>query len=558
VRQVFVFPLASVLASLLCGTSSVFAKPLDHSTSSSLTPEALNRLAVQSLQEGQCAIPSWLEQQDESVDVATQRFQLAVALNACLSQKLPAFLTDAQKRLLSELGNEINALVGQVDGLTAAIASLEATRFSPTTRLRGMTRWYLGGLNYSGNQIGPGNTYLAGNPNGKSRLLPLQNAVTMTYDLQLNLDTSFSGQDLLRTRLRAGNGAFSGLRGNLVTPMVRIDGVSPFCSVSKQLQNDCKNNLLSLDKIFYKTPIGSTGLTFTIGPRLTQKDMLGLWPSLYGNSERILSAFDYAGAVGAYSDVKGSGVGLNWKQPGRKREYWVLSAVYVAAGADNGNPNSGGLLNSTSRGAATFQWGYVGRNWALAGVYTYNQAGARQDEIITPLSAETWPANQPGLNGSVNAFGLSGYWDPTSGSDWIPAISLGWGFNQNNYKLTGSNAASSLLSAQSQSWMAGLEWRDLLDQGNSLGVSIGQPKFLTQFVNSAGQSGAFDSSWLFEAWYKIQVTDAIALTPAIFWLPRPRGQLTQAGTAWNDATLPTSSAATLSVFGVILKTTLRF
>jgi hypothetical protein len=547
-----------LFSGLVSSAQPLLAQPLEDLGRQALPLSTLRTLAFKVLEDSQCEIPFGLKGYEPSADLSTQRFEIANALNTCLRQSPTIPITDARQRLQSELGEELNVLRSRVDLFSASISNLEATRFSPTTRLRGMARWYLGGLDYTGNQIGPGNTYLAGNPSGRPQLLPLQNAVTMSYDLQLNLDTSFTGKDLLRTRLRAGDGALSGLRGNLVTPMVRIDGVSPFCAPSKQLQGNCRNNLVLLDKLFYKTPVGSSGLTLTLGPRLTQKDMLGLWPSMYGSSERILSAFDYAGAVGAYSDVKGAGIGLNWKQPGRKRQYWVLSAVYAAARADIASPNDGGLLNATSRGAATVQLGYVGRNWVVAGVYTYNQAGARQDEIITPLAGETWPSNQPGLKGSVNAFGISGYWDPTTRSDWYPAISVGWGLNQNHYSLTGTNAASPRLSVQTQSWMLSLEWRDLFDKGNGLGLAVGQPKYVTQFVNSNGESGAFDSSWLFEAWYKIQVTDAIALTPAIFWLPRPRGQLTQAGTSWSDAALPTSSGATLRVLGLILKATIRF
>jgi len=487
---------------------------------------------------------------------SASRFAVAAALYACL-ERTAATPTDQQRRLEQELAFELQTIAARIGSLERRVQQLEATQFSPTTRLRGLTRWYVGGLDYYGNQIGPGNTYRAGRPFRTPQTLPLQNAITFTYDLQLNLDTSFTGKDLLRTRLRAGDGAFSGLRGNLVTPMVRLDGVSPFCSVSNQLRGNCRNNILLLDKIFYRTPLGS-GFTLTVGPRLTQKDMLGLWPALYGSSERILSAFDYAGAVGAYSDVKGAGFGLNWRQPGRKRNYWVVSAVYAAADADKGDPSEGGLFTDASRGAATLQLGYVGNNWAVAGVYTYNQAGARQDEIITPLSAQTWPNDSQGLNGTVNAFGLSGYWDPTTSADWLPAISLGWGFNQNLYNLSGPYAASPFLAAQSQSWMLGLEWKDVLDDGNNLGLAVGQPKFLTSFTNNNGQSGAFDSSWHLEAWYKIQVTDSLALTPAVFWLPRPRGQLTQAATAWTDPTLPTSSGATLGVVGAVIKATFRF
>lgn len=516
----------------------------------SLTGPLLEQLAQQVLEGRGCAAPE--QAQGVSPSIA-RRYTLAVALRSCLERTAGA-PTDHQRRLEAELSEELSLLPKRSDALDQRIAALEATRFAPTTRLRGLARWYLGGLGYYGNQIGPGNTY---RPGGQAQPLPLQDAITLTYDLQFNVDTSFNSKDLLRVRLRAGDGAFSGLRGNMVTPMVRLDGVSPFCSVRNQLRGDCRNDRVQIDKLFYRTPLGS-GLTLTVGPLLTQKDMLGLWPSRYGSSERIVSAFDYAGAVGAYSDVKGAGLGIHWRQPGRKRQYWVISAVYAARHAANGDPAKGGLLSDATEGSATLQLGYVGRNWSVAGVYTYNQAGARQDEIITPLAAQTWPAWRAGLNGSVNAFGLSGYWDPTTPVDWLPAISLGWGFNQNVYNVSGPNAASPMLAVQSQSWMVGLEWKDVLDDGNNLGLAVGQPKFLTSFVNNNGQSGAFDSSWLLEAWYKVQLTDALALTPAIFWLPRPRGQLTQAGTAWSDALLPTGAGATLGVFGMVLKATFRF
>lgn len=516
-----------------------------------LPSTTLEAMARQLLDEQGCPGLSTLLAPAQSSDTSASRFAVAAALKACLDRtEGPA--TDLQRRLVQELGEEITALQARDQSLQRNLEQLQAEQFSPTTRLRAQSRWYIGGLDYYGNQIGPGNTYLLGQPGRRPGVrLKLPEAITFVYDLQLNFDTSFSGRDLLRTRLRSGNGAYSGFRGNTVTPMTRLDGVSPFCSLPNQQDGQCRNNVVLLDKLFYRTPIGA-GFTLTFGPRITQKDMLGLWPSMYGSSERILSLFDYAGAVGAYSDVKGSGLGLNWRQPGRKTNQWVASAVLVSA-----RGSSGKLLSDDGRGAATLQLGYVGANWAIAGTYTYNQAGARQDEIITPLSGQTWPSLSPGLGGTVNAFGLSGYIDPI-GSGWWPALSIGWGLNQNNYSYTGAYAASPLLEAQSQSWMVGMEWQDVLDKGNNLGLAFGQPKFLTRFRNSLGESGAYDASWAVEAWYKIQISDNFSLTPAVFWLPRPRGQLTQSNTAWDDSTLPTSMGATLGVIGFVVKATFRF
>jgi hypothetical protein len=102
-------------------------------------------------------------------------------------------VSDLQRRLVQELTPEMERLQGEAGLLEQAVADLQASRFAPTTRLRALSRWYLGGLSYSGNQIGPGNTY---RPGGQEKPLPLPDHINLVYDLQLNFDTSFHGQDL--------------------------------------------------------------------------------------------------------------------------------------------------------------------------------------------------------------------------------------------------------------------------------------------------------------------------------------------------------------------------
>jgi hypothetical protein len=38
-----------------------------------------------------------------------------------------------------------------------------------------------------------------------------------------------------------------------------------------------------------------------------------------------------------------------------------------------------------------------------------------------------------------------------------------------------------------------------------------------------------DGGLMMEAWYKLQITDAISVAPALFWLSRPLGLETPAG-----------------------------
>lgn len=66
--------------------------------------------------------------------------------------------------------------------------------------------------------------------------------------------------------------------------------------------------------------------------------------------------------------------------------------------------------------------------------------------------------------------------------------------------------------------MVGLQWSDVLAEGNSFGMGVGQPAFATATRNgAASESGV----WAWEWWYQWQVTDAISVTPAIFVLNNP-------------------------------------
>jgi hypothetical protein len=56
--------------------------------------------------------------------------------------------------------------------------------------------------------------------------------------------------------------------------------------------------------------------------------------------------------------------------------------------------------------------------------------------------------------------------------------------------------------------MAGLQWKDVFQKGNSAGFAVGQPPF---------NSGNDSETWLWEVFYKYQVTDNISITPAIFY-----------------------------------------
>ena len=441
-------------------------------------------------------------------------------------------MTDELKKLMAEFEKELAILKGRVDGLEAKVGVLEAQQFSTTTKLKGYAAMTLGGVGYSSNNYPAAQAKL---PNGGA----LPNALSFNYDVRLDFDTSFTGNDLLRTRLRAGNFGKSAFSG----------AVTGLTSLETAFQENNTNtvggspNVVEINRLFYQFPIGS-GFTATFGGRVRQDDMLAMWPSVYP-SDTVLDFFTYAGAPGAYSLTLGAGAGLWWEQDG-----FSISTNYVSANGGNGNPNQattattagGGIGNTRSQSNFTTQVGYAGNNWGAAVVYNYSQ-NTFSPIVTTGLSTSIAGA---ALNSSNN-LGLSAYWQPSE-SGWVPSISAGWGIG--TVSLLGTNGAGTAAGNLTYaSWSVGLQWDDVLMKGNDFGMGFGQPTMLTR---QTGTATTQDGNWAWEWWYKFQVTDNISVTPALFYLSRPMGQSTPA-TASNS-----TAGGYFSAFGALLKTTFRF
>ena len=425
---------------------------------------------------------------------AMTRYEAAALLNACLDRVSET--TDELKRLMAEFKTELAVLRGRVDNLEVRVDTLEATQFSTTTKLRGETTWVLGGLSYGGKNSSNYN---------------LSEATSFNYDVKLNFDTSFTGKDLLRTQLRAGNFANSGF-GAQPTPLTQL---------SAGFQENASGNeadTVAINRLFYKFPIGDN-FTAVAGPKVSQEDALPVWPSAY-TAEKILNIFQYAGAPGTYNKNLGAGGGLRYRNNG-----WTVGGAYIAANGDQGNSADGGLLNGNSAASGTVQLAYTGKNWNLTGAYNYSNynvvnAGTSFENAILPNGF---------TGGQTNSFSLAGYWQPLQ-TGWVPSVSAGWGYNSIGYQ-TGGNAAS-------QSWYTGLVWQDAFRKGNALGIATGQPTFVTN-LNS---KNANDGQYAFEAYYKVQVSDNISVTPSVFYLSAPRGEADK----------------NLDTFGALVQTTFRF
>ncbi|NDG23498.1 MAG: porin [Synechococcaceae bacterium WBB_10_009] len=502
---------------------------------------------------------------------AMTRWEAAALLNACLDRITE--VTDELKRLMKEFEKELAVLKGRVDSLEAKVGELEATQFSTTTKLKGIATFVLGANSFSGTNSG---SQFNGTPNTAAYNRAQYGATTFNYDLKLNFDTSFTGKDLLRTSLRAGN--FFGANG--VANNAYGAGLSFLEAATNQYAGPGGSNVVVANRLFYNFPVGDE-LSLTAGAlvRMDDAGMLGLWPSVYP-ADTVLDNFTYAGAPGAYNTGFGLGSGAGFVYSPKFAKGLTISQNYVSANAYSGNtgtPNpsgtnsGGGVWTGGASSTAVSQIGYVGEktpliggSYGLAFAYAYSQNMPLT--IGTPLAYSYSNIGSGGT--SSNNYGLSGYWKPEK-AGLVPSFSWGFGgstFNTGVLYNSSTNQSNSVKGITTASWMIGLQWDDAFIKGNALGMGVGQAPFVTQAGSNAantprsntcaagqgGCSGAYDSNYMWEWWYKFQVTDNISITPAIYYISNYDGQLGQV----NQST--GSTTASDNLFGGLIKTTFKF
>ncbi|EHA59079.1 S-layer domain-containing protein, partial [Synechococcus sp. WH 8016] len=297
---------------------------------------------------------------------AMTRYEAAALLNACLDRVTE--VTDELKRLMKEFEKELAILKGRVDGLEARVGELEATQFSTTTKLKGVATFVIGANSFGGN---------AEQVDGQKRAdaaAAQSGAVSFNYDLQITLDTSFTGKDLFRTMLRAGNFGNSAFGG---------DGYVGLDALEIAFEEPSGADSLGVERIYYQFPIGA-GFTATVGAYVQQDDMLAVWPSAYP-ADTVLDFFTYAGAPATYNSALGAGGGLWWQS-----NDFIISANYLSTNGAFSNPGNasdglfddtcgagtGGLATDCAGSNGTVQIAYAPENWGLAAAYNYTSKNA--------------------------------------------------------------------------------------------------------------------------------------------------------------------------------------
>jgi hypothetical protein len=452
---------------------------------------------------------------------AMTRFEAAALLNACLDRVTEK--TDELQKLLDEFDKELTILTARVDGLESKVGKLQAQQFSTTTKLKGEASMILGGI--------PGYSYTSSGT--KSRY----GNTTFNYDVRLNFDTSYTGQDLLRTRLRSGN--FSKYPFGTSSTPFKLDKAESY------------GDTVYVDRLYYTFPVDKNNTTkLTIGALVRNTEMAWL-PTAYKSD--VLDVFTTIGTSGVYNKATGQGVGLQWKQNVPKgKGGWVANANYVVSGkcdanfgpttecttsqnGQSGGSSSYGIFNSKSGLNMLAQLGYKANNWGAAFGYRYGTSGTAMRDGNGP-AGNTLQTSQ-----YSNSIAFNAYWQPIKTS-WVPSISAGYAYNflsnENSYQPTSSAGALS-----SKSWMVGFQWDDAFVKGNAAGVAFGQPSYANLNGNTAGQQ----KPWLIEWFYRYQVSDNISITPTLFY-----------GSSIANSSASTTTNSAFTGLGGVIQTTFKF
>ncbi|MBN3899276.1 MAG: iron uptake porin [Nostoc sp. NOS(2021)] len=436
---------------------------------------------------------------------ALTRYEFAAGLNACLDRvneliaTATADLVTKQdlatlQRLQEEFSAELATLRGRVDSLEARTAELEANQFSTTTKLVGEAVF--------------GVTDVFGGKTGDANNTVFQDRV------RLDLQTSFTGRDVLHTRLAAGNAQPFSLRDNAGAAINTAEGTQTF-----QVGAGDGNNSVKIDRLTYEFPIGPAHVYLAAsGGRHSQYAAVNN-PYFFDQTDGGNGALStLASESPIYRIGGGAGIALNLPlgKGGGILGNSSITAGYLASEANNPGLGQGlangdyaalGQLNFSVGDrlalAATYVHGYSG-----AGGFLFNSGSTSDGTFGNDIAVGTNQANALSTtNGSsTNSYGVEAAFRPSDKLSISGFVSyhdvVGFGANDN---------------FQAWSYGVGVALPDFGKKGNVLGLFAGAEPYS---FNRPGFVGN-DVPYHFEGFYKYRVSDNISITPGVIWLTSP-------------------------------------
>ncbi|OCQ96958.1 hypothetical protein BCD64_15310 [Nostoc sp. MBR 210] len=442
---------------------------------------------------------------------ALTRYEFAAGLNACLDRVNELLATATAdlvtkedlatlQKLQEEFTAELATLRGRVDALEARTSELEANQFSTTTKL-------------SGTAIFAPISFFAGDrANGEN----LNRGTSFGDRIRLDFNTSFTGKDLLRTRLQATN--LDALSASTLTP----EGDLRF--VDNENFGSGNNNEVAIDALLYSFPLGDKTTVILEANAGAADDFTNtVNPFLDGDGDfGALSNFGTRNPI--YYPVAGTGLGLR-HQFNDKLE---LTLGYLASSAND--PSSGnGLFNGA--------YGAIGQltvkpieslTLGFTYVNSYNAdltAGSNRANLRTALASN--PAFIDALGEGIDLPISSNSYGFQASFQISPKFVIGGWVGYTNTRTLASvdTNLGTIPRGELDIWnyAVTLAFPDLGKEGSVGGIIVGmEPKVTgasTGLRNAVGTDP--DTSLHIEGFYQYKLSDNISITPGVIWLTAP-------------------------------------
>ncbi|OKH16156.1 hypothetical protein NIES592_00285 [Fischerella major NIES-592] len=418
------------------------------------------------------------------------RYEFAAGLNACLERvnELIASATSdlvtkedlaTLQRLQEEFSAELATLRGRVDALEARTAELESNQFSTTTKLNGEAIFVVAGV--FGDNAADQDNDSDNNPD-------LQDNIIFADRMRLNFDTSFMGKDRLRVRLQARN--ITEFQGNVTgTRMTRLgfDGN--------------EDNDVELDDLYYYFPLGDKVRVAISAANTELNHLVETLSPFESSGNGSISRFGRFNPI--YRAAGSTGLVVNYQFSDRAS----LDFAYMVRDPEDSSGENG-LFNGNYGAVAQFIFEPINNlNLGLTYVRSYNAGGSNSGVNLTGSTGSTNAVRPFGnVSTSADSFGLETSWRIS------PQFTLsGW----LAYSLARSEVSDD--SADILNYAVTLAFPDLGGKGNLAGIVFGMPPKVIESSLVEDQ----DTSLHIEGFYRLQVTDNIAITPGLFVITNP-------------------------------------